>query len=71
MKTIYDFSEQEMNGAPVDLKQFKNKVVLIVNTASKCGLAPQLEGLEALYKKNTKMKALSFLAFPLISFIRS
>ncbi|KRL17553.1 peroxiredoxin HYR1 [Lentilactobacillus rapi DSM 19907 = JCM 15042] len=51
MTSIYDFSEQEMNGTPIDLKQFKDKVVLIVNTASKCGLAPQLEGLESLYKK--------------------
>lgn len=51
MKTIYDYQETEMNGKTIDLSNFKDKVVIIVNTASKCGLAPQLEGLEALYKK--------------------
>ncbi|APX73334.1 glutathione peroxidase [Companilactobacillus allii] len=51
MATIYDFSETEMNGDKIDFNDYKGKVVLIVNTASKCGLAPQLEGIEALYKK--------------------
>ncbi|GAA3191265.1 glutathione peroxidase [Lentilactobacillus kefiri] len=51
MKTIYDYQETEMSGKTLDLSEFKNKVVIIVNTASKCGLAPQLEGLEQLYKK--------------------
>ena len=51
MKTIYDYKETEMSGKTIDLSAFKNKVVVIVNTASKCGLAPQLEGLEKLYKK--------------------
>ncbi|MEE8824239.1 hypothetical protein LASUN_18700 [Lentilactobacillus sunkii] len=51
MKTIYDYQETEMSGKTIDLSNFKDKVVIIVNTASKCGLAPQLEGLEALYKK--------------------
>ncbi|MQS52695.1 glutathione peroxidase [Companilactobacillus mishanensis] len=51
MASIYDFSEIEMNGEKIDFNDYKGKVVLIVNTASKCGLAPQLEGIEALYKK--------------------
>ncbi len=51
MKTIYDYKETEMSGKTIDLSAFKNKVLVIVNTASKCGLAPQLEGLEKLYKK--------------------
>lgn len=46
MKTIYDYKETEMSGKTIDLSAFKNKVLVIVNTASKCGLAPQLEGLE-------------------------
>lgn len=51
MTSIYDFSEKEMNGSNIDFANYKGKVLLIVNTASKCGLAPQLEGIEALYKK--------------------
>ena len=51
MTSIYDFTETEMNGKEINLKDYTDKVVIIVNAASKCGLAPQLEGLEALYKK--------------------
>ncbi|AKP67212.1 glutathione peroxidase [Companilactobacillus ginsenosidimutans] len=51
MTTIYDFSETEMNGKKIDFNDYKGKVVLIVNTASKCGFAPQLESMETLYKK--------------------
>jgi glutathione peroxidase len=54
LATIYDFSETEMSGKPLNLKDYQGKVLLIVNTASKCGLAPQLEGLEDLYKKYQK-----------------
>lgn len=51
MTSIYDFSETEMSGQKIDFNSYKGKVLLIVNTASKCGLAPQLEAIEALYKK--------------------
>ncbi|KRN04570.1 glutathione peroxidase [Holzapfeliella floricola] len=50
MATIYDFSLTEMNGQPINLSDYKEKVLLIVNTASKCGLAPQLETIEQLYQ---------------------
>ena len=51
MTTIYDFQETEMNGQPLDLAAYRGRVVVIVNTASKCGLAPQLTALEDLYQR--------------------
>ncbi len=54
---------KDIDGKDVDLADYKGKVVLIVNTASKCGLTPQYEGLEALYKKY-KDKGFVILAFP-------
>ncbi len=51
MSSIYDFQETEMSGKPINLADYSGKVLMIVNTASKCGLAPQLEGIEKLYKQ--------------------
>jgi glutathione peroxidase len=48
---IYDFKVPGLDGKEIDFSQFKGKKILIVNTASKCGLTPQYEGLEELYKK--------------------
>ena len=51
MKTVYDFSVKDRKGKDVSLKEYANEVLLIVNTATKCGFTPQYDELEALYKK--------------------
>jgi len=63
MPTAYDFSAQNIDGAPVDLKDFQGQVLLIVNTASKCGFTPQYAGLEALHRK-LQPEGFSVLGFP-------
>ncbi|WP_163711478.1 glutathione peroxidase [Mangrovibacterium lignilyticum] len=63
MKTIYDYTAKSLQGKEVTLNEFKGKVVVIVNTASKCGFTPQYEGLEKLYQKY-KDKGLVVLGFP-------
>lgn len=50
-KNVYDFSVLDIEGNKVNLSEYKGKVALIVNTASKCGYTPQYEGLEAIFEK--------------------
>jgi glutathione peroxidase len=60
---FYDFEAKSLQGKQVSMKEYSGKLVLVVNTASKCGLTPQYEGLEELYK-NYKDKGLVILGFP-------
>ena len=63
MKTIYSFTVKDSDLNDVSLKTFKNKVLLIVNVASFCGLTYQYKGLENIYKKYAN-KGLEILGFP-------
>ncbi|MEA5110596.1 Glutathione peroxidase BsaA [bioreactor metagenome] len=60
---FYQFEAKSLNGKPVSMEIYKGKAILVVNTASKCGLTPQYEGLEELYKKY-KDQGLVILGFP-------
>jgi glutathione peroxidase len=61
--TVHDFQVKDLEGHEVPLSNYKGKVLLIVNTASKCGFTPQLEDMEAVYKE-FKGQGLEVLAFP-------
>ena len=62
-KTVYQFAVQRLNGEEVSLEEFRNKVLLIVNTASECGFTPQLKDLEDL-RKEFENEDFEILAFP-------
>jgi len=62
-KSIYQFNVKKLDGEDIDLSTYKNKVLLIVNTASQCGFTPQLKELAAL-KTEFKDKDFEILAFP-------
>ena len=63
MQKIYDFKALTSKGKEIDFAEFKDKVLLIVNTASKCGFTPQFAGLEELNQKY-KEKGLIVIGFP-------
>ena len=63
MEGIYQFIMQDINGSNVNLSDFKGKIILIVNVASKCGFTPQYEGLEKIYLKY-KDRNFIILGFP-------
>ena len=67
-KTVHDFTMKDIDGNDVELKSFKGKTLLIVNVASKCGLTPQYEELQALYEKH-KDQGLVILGFPANNFM--
>lgn len=66
---IYDFEIEDIKGNKISLEKYANQVILIVNTASKCGFTPQLKGLEILYKKYHD-QGFTILGFPCNQFAK-
>jgi glutathione peroxidase len=63
LSSVYDFTAKTLAGKDVNLADYRGQVLLIVNTASKCGFTPQYEGLEKLYEE-LHPKGLTILGFP-------
>lgn len=63
MTSVYDFTANTPKGDEISLDQYEGKVVLVVNTASKCGFTPQFEALQKLYEKHQE-KGFVILGFP-------
>ena len=63
MSTIYDFTAERMDGTEQSFADFEGQVLLVVNTASKCGFTPQFEGLEVLNEQYKDQK-LTIIGFP-------
>jgi len=66
-RSIYDFTMNDIDGKRVNLADFKGKVVLVVNVASRCGFTPQYEGLQKLYLKY-QQQGFVILGFPANNF---
>jgi len=67
--TIYDFTMEDIKGNSINLEDYKNKVIMIVNTASKCGFTYQYDGLEKLYQVY-KDQGFVILGFPANNFLK-